>query len=205
VPQYHVYAHYIKQGSHGNGAVGFARYMDRSEQQLASQSYRYAGREGEHHKADLVAHGVDHLPAWAQSGAHFWQQADTHERAGYIVARQLEIALPRELSHEARQALADDIRHALLPGFPQSWAIHNPKARDHSGEMPHVHILYSPRKLDGIDRQPEVFFSKAANRGTDASLGGARKDPHLERKAFLREARATVAALSNAALEREGL
>ena len=205
MPQFHVYAHYIKQGDQSGGAVGFARYMDRSEAALASQAHRYIDRQTGIEKRDLVAHGVDHLPTWARDGAHFWAMADQHERHGYIVGRQLEIALPRELSDEGRLALADDLRSTLVPGLAHSWAIHNPPARDQSGEMPHLHVLYSPRRDDGVVRTAERWFQTAAAHDKDPTLGGARKDPHLERKAFLYSVRAAVETLSNAALEREGL
>ena len=208
MPVYHVHASYIKQGRQAGGASGFARYLEREERDEASQFRRYIDREHGMGKDDLVAQGYANLPRWARDDpARFWGAADAYERAGWIVARHLEIALPRELSPAGRQDLADDIREVTMgTHFAHSWAIHEPQARDGSGSMPHVHILFSPRREDvKLDRTPAQWFAKAAAQGQDPLRGGVRKDPSWETKGLLYDVRAAVALLTNAALAREGL
>jgi len=207
MPTYHVHMSYIKQGSHAGGARGFAQYLRRDGRNEASQFRRYLEREHGQGKDDLVATGAANLPRWAQgSAARFWQAADAYERQGWVVARHLQIALPRELSPEGRLDLADDIREVTVGRFVHSWAIHEPPSRDGSGIQPHMHILFSPRREDSeLDRMPAQWFAKAAAQGQDPRRGGVRKDPSWDTKGILYDIRASVEVLTNAALAREGL
>ena len=203
---YHVHANYIKQGRHADGAQGFARYLSREGREEASQFRRYLERDNGQGKDDLVASGSANLPRWAKDGEHFFQMADTYERPGWVVARHLQIALPRELSPEARQALADDIWEVTVGRFAHVWAIHEPQASDGSGFQPHLHLLFSPRREEGeLDRTPAQWFAKAAAQGDDPLQGGVRKDVHVEKKGWLYDVRAAVALMTNAALARAGV
>ena len=203
---YHVHANYIQQGSHADGAQGFARYLGREGRGDANQFRRYLERDGGAGKDDLVASGSANLPRWAKDGEHFFAMADTYERSGWVVARHLQIALPRELSPEARQELADDIREVTVGRFAHVWAIHEPQARDGSGFQPHIHLLFSPRREEmERDRTPAQWFAKAAAQGEDPLRGGVRKDRTWDTKGMLHDIRAAVALMTNAALAREGL
>jgi MobA/MobL family len=208
MPTYHVHLSYIKKGSHQGGAAGFARYLRRDGREEASQFRRYLEREGVHQgKDDLVAAGSANLPRWAQgSAAQFWQAADTFERTGWVVARPLQVALPRELSSEGRLELAHDLCEMTVGKFPHSWAVHEPEARNGSGLQPHLHILFSPRREEvELDRTPAQWFAKAAARGADPRTGGVRKDRSWDTKGRLYDVREAVALLTNAALARTGL
>jgi hypothetical protein len=101
--------------------------------------------------------------------------------------------------------LARDLCEVTVGRFPHLAAIHEPQSRDGSGMQPHVHILFSPRREDvELDRTPAQWFAKAAH-DKDPLRGGVRKDPSVERKAWLYDVRAAVALMTNAALAREGL
>ncbi len=203
---YHVHANYIKQGSHADGAQGFARYLSREGRGDASQFRRYLERDHGQGKDDLVAGGSANLPRWAQDGEHFFQMADTYERSGWILARHLQVALPRELSPEARLELAHDIREVTVGRFAHVWAIHEPEAQDGSGFQPHIHLLFSPRREDvELERTPAQWFAKAAPQGQDPFQGGVRKDVHVEKKGWLFDVRSAVALMTNAALTRAGV
>jgi hypothetical protein len=204
MPVYHLHAAVITKGKTAGGAAGFRAYISREAQGQASLLRRYI--DPAHGREDLVASGQAHLPRWAKDAAHFWQMADRFERHGWVVARTLEIALPRELSPEGRLELAQDICEVTVGKFAHSWAIHEPEARDGSGSQPHVHLMFSPRREDvALDRTPGGWFAKAAARDQDPLRGGVRKDVHVERKAWLYDVRAAVALMTNAALAREGL
>lgn len=132
----------------------------------------YAGRleRGER----LEATHAGNMPAWAQSNPQaFWEAADANERINGTTYREMEIALPRELSPEHRvelvrvwvdQELGD--RHAY------QWAIHVPTAAD-GGEQPHVHLMFSERRCDGIERDPEQYFRRYNAKAPERS--GAQK------------------------------
>src|SRR5262245_16360239 len=205
---FHVYAAVIRKGSGSGGATRFARYIAREDTELASQALRYLDREGRPAE-DLVATGAGGMPAWATSSTQFWQAADRCERGGVkrpgTVARSYQITLPRELSPEARLELAADIRAVFFERYPHSWAIHNPlDAAGH--EQPHMHLMLSERGSDdGIERDPQQFFSQAAGPHQDPATHGVRKDRSWQGPQRLRQIRAGVATLTNATLERAGV
>jgi len=203
---FHVHVSYIKQGAHTGGAQEFARYLHREGRGEASQLRRYLEREHGQGKDDLVASGSGNLPRWARDGEHFFAMADHYERPGWVVARHLEVMLPREVRPEARRELAEDIREVTVGRFVHTWAIHEPAARDGSGAQPHLHLLFSPRREDvELDRTPAQWFAKAAPQGQDPVRGGVRKDVQVEKKGWLYDVRAAVALMTNAALAREGV
>ena len=200
---FHVSIDRIVKGTAAGGATGFAQYIAREQTDHATQHARYLTRESHPGKDDLVAAGHAHLPTWAKDATHFFTMADRYERRGGIVARTYEIALPRELSPLQRQELADDIRATFFNRHPHTWAIHNPRARD-GQEQPHVHIMVCERRIDGVARSPQRFFRRAAPQGSDPAVGGAAKELSWNTRASLRERRAGIATLTNAALERAG-
>lgn len=203
---YHVEVAVIAKGQSVGGAAGFAQYIAREDPETPSQRVRY--RDQAHGHEDLVARGEGALPSWARDSQHFWQMADTHERGGNqrpgTVARTYQVTLPRELSPAARLELAADIRAAFFARYPHSWAVHNPV--DSTGhDNPHLHLMMSERReADNVPRSPALWFSQAAGPRSDPAVHGVRKDRSWQGPERLREVRAGVATLINAALEREG-
>lgn len=118
----------------------------------------YKTRQGE--KLEATAYG--NLPDWAQDNPSlFWQCSDQYERQNGSSYREIEIALPRELSPEQRKDLVKDfVEQELGQRHAYSWAIHTPKASIEGGEQPHAHIMYSERIQDGIERGPDQFFKR---------------------------------------------
>jgi MobA/MobL family len=204
---FHVHAAVIRKGAKG-GSAGFATYMAREDVSHASQAVRYITRKGRE-GTDLVSKGYGSLPVWARDNpTYFFAMADRYERGGVkrpgTVARTYEIALPRELSAPAREALAADIRATFFERFPHGWAVHNP--RDDQGfEHPHMHLMFSERRqTDGVQRLPGQYFTQPAWGTQDPTTHGVRKDRSWQGPHRLQEVRAGVALLINAALEREG-
>jgi MobA/MobL family len=199
---YHVDVHCLSKGTRSGGH--FARYLCREEALPGMRHSQYLVREGRD-AHDLTACGYGGLPPWARDGVHFFEQADRWERRNATVARGFQISLPRELSAEARLALADDLRATFFEQYPHVWAVHTPCASD-GREQPHLHVVLSERRcLDGYTRGPKEYFARAANREEDARAGGVRKDRSWVGIGRLRNFRAEVALMLNAALDREGL
>ncbi len=137
-----------------------------------SREGKYSGRE---RYEDLEATGAGNMPKWAEhEPAHFWNAADEHERANGSAYREIEVALPRELTPDQRRELVEDfVRRELGDQHVYQWGIHNPKAALEKGEQPHAHIMYSERRLDGIERDPDQFFKRYNAKNPER--GGAQK------------------------------
>ena len=132
----------------------------------------------------------------------FWSAADRHERANGATYREIEIALPRELNPDQRQALIlDFIRQEIGERHAHQWAIHNPGAALAGGEQPHAHLMYSERTVDGIERGAEQYFKRY--NGTHPELGGCRKDSAGTEERLL-ETRQRWAEVQNAHLQQHG-
>ncbi|HAN2252274.1 TPA: MobA/MobL family protein [Escherichia coli] len=114
------------------------------------------------------------MPAWAQDNPQmFWTAADAYERKNGTAYREMEIALPRELDSGQREALVRDwVTQEIGDKHPYQWAIHSPTAAD-GAEQPHVHLMFSERRCDGIERDPEQYFKRYNSKAPEN--GGARK------------------------------
>ena len=178
----------------------------------------YIAREGQY--ADRLERGekleateAGNMPAWAQSNPQaFWQAADAFERKNGTTYREMEIALPRELDADQRAALVREfVRQEIGDRHAYQWAIHTPTAAD-GQEQPHVHLMFSERQRDGIERDPEQYFKRYNAKAPEK--GGARKGygpsagqtlTKAERAAELKELRGRWEAMCNAHLERAGV
>lgn len=172
---------------------------------------QYIAREGEYkvkhqEKLEAVEHG--NLPNWAQGNPNlFWQCADEFERKNGAAYREIEIALPRELTPKQRQDLVQVfVEQELGDQHAYTWAIHNPKASIEGGEQPHAHIMFSERIQDGIDRGADQFFKRYNSKHPER--GGCQKSNTTksaeQRKKELVELRERFADLQNAFLEEYG-
>jgi hypothetical protein len=123
---------------------------------------------------DYVTGGVQHLPGWADGDAgRFFTEAKAHEGVNRYHAFQLEFSLPRELTHDQHMALREDFMATVMPDLPALWVKH--EKRLDSGEMhPHVHILFSARKQDGIARDVHQTFRRWNRQHPER--GGCEKD-----------------------------
>ena len=173
----------------------------------ASSHAAYIAREGHYAERagyeDLEATGHGNLPSWAEGEpARFWIAADRYERANGATYREIEIALPRELNPDQRQALVlDFIRQELGERHAHQWAIHNPGAALAGGEQPHAHLMYSERTVDGIERAAEQYFKRY--NGKHPERGGCRKDSAGTEERLL-ETRQRWAEVQNAHLQQQG-
>ena len=172
----------------------------RSHAAYIAREGHYAERDG---YEDLEATGHGNLPSWAEhEPSRFWTAADRYERANGATYREIEIALPRELNPDQRQALVlDFIRQEIGERHAHQWAIHNPGAALAGGEQPHAHLMYSERTVDGIERGAEQYFKRY--NGKHPELGGCRKDSAGTEERLL-ETRQRWAEVQNAHLQQHG-
>ena len=116
------------------------------------------------------------MPSFAEGKpAEFWQAADVFERSNGRTCSSLVVALPKELNQAQRIELAEAFitEFADRYRFPFSCAIHNHAGLIAGIEQPHLHLMYSERHMDGIDRSAEQFFKRYNPK--DPQKGGAQK------------------------------
>lgn len=143
--------HYITRTSH------FKNYKESASEQI-----------------EFVKSG--NLPSFAEGKpAEFWQAADVFERSNGRTCSSLVVALPKELNQAQRIELAEAFitEFADRYRFPFSCAIHNHAGSIAGIEQPHLHLMYSERHVDGIDRSGEQFFKRYNPK--DPQKGGAQK------------------------------
>jgi len=195
---YHLHLNY---GSKGKGAP-HASYI------AAAGKYE--------RKGGVVLVESGNMPTWAQSDpVRFWEAADEFERKNGVVYREIEVALPRELSREQQLELARELAQAVCGDkHAYTFAIHAPKSARDGKAQPHVHLMFSERIWDGIERDPEQYFkrynSKAPERGgcqKSRVWQAAKKGKQVVAEAApaLLALRALWADMVNSALERAGV
>ena len=161
----------------------------------------------------LEAKEAGNMPAWAaESPGRFWHAADAFERANGTTYRELELSLPRELTADDRAALVRAfVAQEIGERHPYQWAIHRPKAAD-GKDQPHAHLMFSERRQDGIERDPDQFFkrwnAKAPEKGGAHKRFGEVDGPNrsqAQRAADLRALRGRWGEMVNSHLERAGV
>jgi MobA/MobL family len=185
--------------------------INTGEKGEALEHAQYIQREGpftEERYGEVAARGVANMPAWAREDpAAFWKASDAFERANGNTYREYELALSRELSRAEQIALVERFAEQEL-GTTRAyqWAIHTPMAGD-GKEQPHVHLMFSDRQMDGIEREPEQFFKRYNSKHPER--GGCQKATYGADKAeaalVYEEIRARWAKAENRALEQAGV
>ena len=137
--------------------------------------FAYINRDGKYKREDLENIESGNLPSWAKDAAHFWKAADKNERVNGRIYEDQRLELIRSF-----------VDKTLGDNFTYSFAIHNPIASD--GEQnPHVHLMFSERKLDGIDRDEFQHFKRY--NPTNPERGGAIKDRYFNARSFVVDTR----------------
>jgi hypothetical protein len=150
---------------------------DDTHDMRASSHFAYIVRTGQFEQLkigeELIYVESGNMPSWSETDPSvFWLASDTFERKNGAVYRELEAALPRELSTEQQRNIVDIfIEQVLDTTHPYSFAIHSKLAAD-GLPQPHVHLMWSERRMDGKYRDPAVFFKRAAaaRRGKDGRI-----------------------------------
>jgi hypothetical protein len=175
----------------------------------AAEHSKYIMRDGKKYqdREDLIASDHGNMPSWAQNDPFaFWKTGDEHERANGAVYREHEIALPGELTPDQNKELVNQLVSALVGDKPFQFAIHAPNAALGGGTNTHLHLMYSDREDDGIERSAEQTFRRY--NAKQPEVGGRRKDSGGKNSMQLRNeliaVRKKCADLQNAALAKHG-
>ena len=178
--------------SQGRSATAASAYRvaERIEDRRTGLTFDYAARGGVDHTEILAP---DHAPDWVRDRSELWNRVEESEtRKNSQVAREVRVALPAELTHDARVALVREFAQEQFVdrGMVADIALHAP-GRDGDERNHHAHILLTTRELDAEGSVPGGGFT-TKNRDWNAVevLEGWRE-------AWARD--------SNAALERAGI
>ena len=174
----------------------------RADGRSAAAKADYIEREGryEQDREELDHRESEHMPEWAESDPRsYWEAADEYERANGRLYREVQFALPKELSEAERRELAFGFAKRLTEGerLPYTLAIHRG-----DGENPHAHLMFSERANDGIKRPAEQWFKRY--NAKEPEKGGARKSRVAVPQAWLEDTRKAWEREANGALERAG-
>jgi|TARA_R110002033_G_scaffold162859_3_gene199701 hypothetical protein len=182
---YHLRASMISrsQGRSATAAIAY-RVAERIEDRRTGLTFDYAARSGVDHTEILAP---DRAPDWVRDRSELWNRVEESEtRKNSQVAREVRVALPAELTHEARVELVREfVREQFVDrGMVADIALHAPgRAGDERNH--HAHILLTTREIGS-----EGFTTKNRDWNAVEVLEGWRE-------AWARD--------SNAALERAGI
>lgn len=145
----------------------------RSENRLSVDKHDYImrlERFAERHDGNLALGESGNMPSWAADDPRkFWVESDAHERANGTLYHEVEFALPRELTFDQQISAAREAARMICGDqHPYSWGLHEKDGN------PHVHLMFSGRMLDGIDRDADQFFKRYNAKNPER--GGCRKE-----------------------------
>ena len=142
---FHCDAKIIARGD-GHSAVAAAAYRagECIVETRTGEVHDYSRRSGVDHCEIIAPRGA---AGWCKKRAWLWNRAeDAERRADSQIARQIELALPRELSIKQRRRL---VRRFVRKQFTSRGMVADIAYHDQDGENPHVHILLTMRRLAG--------------------------------------------------------
>lgn len=146
---------------------------------LASSHVDYINRKENFASKGGCIFTENHLPNWANGSAKtFFKTADLYERANGVRYREIEFALPNELNLEQQKEIISTFIDHHLKDHYYAYAVHDKIGAMSNGEInTHVHIMFSDRELDKIEKEqertPKMFFHKANSKNPEK--GGCMK------------------------------
>jgi ATP-dependent exoDNAse (exonuclease V) alpha subunit len=159
--------------SSGSSAVSAAAYRagERIRDERTGRTYDHSDRQGVLHKEIMLPNqfAADKM-SWAQDRGNLWNSAERAEiRSDARTAREYLVALPAELSPQARLNLVTGFSRELVERyrFALDIAIHAP--RDFPGSDPrnfHAHLLATTREVtrDGLGAKTALEWNDTARR-----------------------------------------
>jgi ATP-dependent exoDNAse (exonuclease V) alpha subunit len=139
-----------RSGGHSATHAAAYRSGERLTDQRTGRTFDYGCKQSIVHTEILAP---ENAPDWAYDREALWNRVEAAEkRKDAQVAREIEISLPRELSHEQQVELVRSFvkEQFVKLGMIADVAMHCPKATD-GKEQPHAHIMLTlrPLKPDG--------------------------------------------------------
>ncbi|WP_144481465.1 MobQ family relaxase [Cytobacillus oceanisediminis] len=177
---YHLSMQIISR-SKGQSAVASAAY--RSGEKLNDQRTNEDKFYRREIQPETMILAPSHAPEWVQDRNRLWNEVEKIEkRKDAQLARELNIALPRELSNDLQKEL---VREYVQEQFVNKGMIADIAIHRDDEENPHVHIMLTTREI--------------------SAEGFGQKNRDWNQRALLEKWREEWANFANKALEREGI
>jgi hypothetical protein len=176
---YHLTAK-VHSRSAGRSAVACAAYRsrDRLTDERAGETWDYRNKGPE--ESEILA--PENAPEWARDREQLWNQVEACEkRKDAQVAREIEVALPKELTPEQQREL---VREFARENFVERGVVVDAAYHRSNEENPHAHLLITTRPVEGE--------------------GFGKKDREMNSKEALERWRESWERDANRALERAG-
>lgn len=208
----------IKNDTQPSGTkVSAKRHADYILREDGKSHADYINREGAQGERTDCVFKYSQLPKWAKGSAQkFFSAATRYESKGNRRYKEIELSLPNELTLEQNREIVNKFIANHLANHYYAYAIHE-KAGELSGEShPHVHIMFSERLIDDVEKISErpayKYFRRAARplKGEQVASferrreHGAPKAPKWHDKKYLCEMRANFARIQNEVLAKNG-
>lgn len=164
---FHLTTKIISRGK-GQSAIAAAAYRSGEklcDEQTGEQKH-YRAREERILYTDIMA--PLHAPEWAFDRNELWNHAERAEkRKDAQLAREIEIALPHELTDQQREWLVKDFAREqfVRKGYAVDIAIHGPDS-DSDQRNYHAHLMVTLRQIgpDGFAKEKETTEQREAKR-----------------------------------------
>ena len=184
----------------------------------AQSHLEYINRERAYENRGACIFHSHHLPKWAHNDPKkFFQAADKYEGVGHRRYVEIEFALPNELKTvEQYRQIIDAFISKHLQDHYYAYAIHDKIGMLSGQRHPHVHIMFSERMIDDVEkikeRSAKAFFLYPARKKKDGSepsfeekwKRGAPKDRKWCNHQYVTVLRADFANIQNEVLEQNG-
>ena len=194
------------------------KILQHIEKTNAQSHLEYINRERAFENRGACIFHAHRLPKWAKNDPKkFFQAADKYEGVGHRRYVEIEFALPNELKTvEQYRQIIDTFIAKHLSDHYYAYAIHDKIGMLSGQRHPHVHIMFSERLIDDVEkikeRSADAFFLYPARKKKDGSLPsfeekwerGAPKNRKWCNHQYVTELRADFAHIQNAVLEQNG-
>ena len=189
--------------------------QEKKKQMRAEEHLQYIKREEAYKNKGACIFHFHHLPKWANDDPKiFFHAADKYKGIGNRRYVEIEFALPNELKtvEQYRQIIDAFIAKHLSEHY-YAYAIHEKMGVMSGQRHPHVHIMFSERLIDDVERKKErsanAFFLYPVRKKKDGSQPsfqekwkrGAPKDRKWCNRQYITELRADFARTQNEVLE----
>ena len=192
------------------------RIVESNAQVFASSHVDYINREKAFANRGDCIFNAHKLPHWADDDPKiFFAAADKYEGKTNRRYVEIEFALPNELSSvEQYKQIIEPFLDLHLKNHYYTYAIHDKIGSLSNGQRhPHVHIMFSERLIDGVEktqeREPQNFFKYPARKSMNPSFEqrrshGAPRDRKWCNRTYITQMRADFAQIQNDVLEKNG-